>query len=86
MADETRGEARRTGRSRRGTGGRRSRRTRPDSPLPDRDGIPAVRLHMPAGAPYDTVAAFLLAKTHGAAEGFVCHVPPVVRPITDNRV
>jgi tRNA pseudouridine32 synthase/23S rRNA pseudouridine746 synthase len=68
MADEALGGARRRGRSRRGSSGRRSRRTRPDSPLPDRDGIPAVRLHMPAGAPFDTVAAFLLDKTHGAAE------------------
>ncbi|MEO7126419.1 MAG: pseudouridine synthase [Nakamurella sp.] len=57
-----------SGRARRGSNGRRSRRTRPDSPLPDRDGIPAVRLHMVREAPWRTVAEFLTDKTHAAAE------------------
>lgn len=57
-----------TGRARRNRSGRRSRRTRPDSPLPDRDGIPAVRLHMRPEGTFRTVAEFLADKTHGAAE------------------
>lgn len=65
-------------RARRGSSGRRSRRTRPDSPLPDKDGIPAVRLHMAAGAPWLTVAEFLLDKTH--------HAPEVARRIDAGEV
>lgn len=53
---------------RHGPGQRRSRRTRPDSPLPDRDGIPAVRFQLPRDGEWATVANFLLARTRGAAE------------------
>lgn len=65
-------------RARRGASGRRSRRTRPASPLPDRDGIPAVRLHMTADAHWPTVAEFLLDKTH--------HAPEVARRIDAGEV
>lgn len=61
-------ERRAASRARRGSSGRRSRRTRPDSPLPDRSGIPAVRLHMPVDGPFATVAEFLADKTHAAVE------------------
>lgn len=37
-------------------------------PLPHRDGVPPVRFSMPTGAPWATVAEFLLERTGGAAE------------------
>lgn len=38
------------------------------SPLPHRDGVPPVRISMPTGASWSTVAEFLLDRTNGAAE------------------
>ena len=35
-------------------------------PLPDRDGVPAARLHLPRDGAWRTVAAFLLDRTHRA--------------------
>ena len=46
-------------------GSRRPRRP-PASPLPDRDGVPAARLHLPGDGTWATVAAFLSERTHHA--------------------